>query len=493
MKFLCSTFLLFLSVIANAQLHYTWDAKVQAVYDAATSFKINEARRLSAIEKKTDPNNLSLQLLDGYADLYQLFFNESSSDYNTVYPQFDKRIDQIKSGPTNTPFYKYSLAVLNFQKAIIAIRFNKNWDAAFAFRRSYVLLKENSNNYPKFTPNNFYFGVLTSVIGAVPSNYQWILNFIGMKGDIQKGNTLVLNYIYGKDAYANMVKNEALLAYPYLVLNLEGNKKKALEFIEKTNYDLKKNHLHAYMATNIYLNNQQPKKAWIISNNIERSNDYLNMPFWNYERGYIQLNQLQLESAKQEYLEFVQSFKGSYYIKDAYEKLSWIAYLQSDMPKAEQYRQKVIALGNESADADKLALENAKSRAWPNATLLKARLLSDGGMQTQSLDILKATTIQNFSLLEDKTEYLYRFARDYDLMEDKDQAMRYYMATIDMGKNLKEYFAARSALQMGLIYEERKDFTNAVKSFHACINMKNKAFKNSLDQKAKAGLLRCEK
>ena len=68
-----------------------------------------------------------------------------------------------------------------------------------------------------------------------------------------------------------------------------------------------------------------------------------------------------------------------------------------------------------------------------------------------------------------------------------------YKRFILKGKNLKQYFAARSALQLGLIYEERKDFVAAIEYFKNCMEMKNTAFKNSLDQKAKSGILRCQK
>jgi tetratricopeptide (TPR) repeat protein len=78
-------------------------------------------------------------------------------------------------------------------------------------------------------------------------------------------------------------------------------------------------------------------------------------------------------------------------------------------------------------------------------------------------------------------------------MGDKDQAIKFYKSTIVKGKHLKQYFAARSALQLGLIYEERKDFVAAIEYFKNCMEMKNTAFKNSLDQKAKSGILRCQK
>jgi tetratricopeptide (TPR) repeat protein len=101
--------------------------------------------------------------------------------------------------------------------------------------------------------------------------------------------------------------------------------------------------------------------------------------------------------------------------------------------------------------------------------------------------------MRDFPIDEEKAEFVYRLARIHDLMGSKEQAVKFYKTAIEVGKNLKGYFASRSALQIGLIYEERKDFSNAIVYYTTCLNMKNIAFKNSLDQKAKSGLLRCEK
>ena len=94
---------------------------------------------LIAIEKLKNPNNLAYALLDSYADLYQLFFNESTTDYNTLYPQFKKRINIFKQGPKNSPFYLYSFGLLHLHKAVAAVRFDRNWEAALDFRKAYFM------------------------------------------------------------------------------------------------------------------------------------------------------------------------------------------------------------------------------------------------------------------------------------------------------------------------------------------------------------------
>jgi len=472
-RFIVLLFFLLASGELLAQRQYDWNDRVQTIYESITSLRIPEARKLIAIEKLKNPNNLAYALLDSYADLYQLFFNESTSDYNTLYPQFEKRISLLKEGPKNSPFHLYSLGLLHLHKAVAAVRFDRNWDAALDFRKAYFNFKDNSRLYPNFSPNNLYFGLLTTLIGSAPSNYQWMLNILGFNGNIIKGNELVLSYINSKDEYAKVCLNEALLIYPYLIMNFEGNAKKTFDFIEHNGYDFKKNHIHAYMATNLYLNHQNSIKALEIANGIEMTPAYLNIPFWHYEKGFAYFNQMKFDLAQKEFLYFTSQFKGNFYIKDAFEKLSWIALLQNNMKLAMFYRKELLSKGSEITDADKLAQQNANTGLWPNPLLLKARILSDGGFQKQALITLADKTTLDFNSPADKAEFSYRLARIYDIMGDQEQAIRFYKSTIQKGDGLPEYFASKAALQIGLIYEANKKFNEAIDYYNTCIAMKN--------------------
>jgi len=476
---------------AIGQYQYQWTARTQKIYESITSLRIPEARTLMNQDKIANASNLIYPLLESYADFYQLFLNENKEEYNRMNPAFEERIQLLEDGPKQSPYHLYSIALAHLHKSLIALRFNKNLEAGLDFRKAFLLFKENKKAYPNFSPNDVYLGLMTTVIGTIPKGYQWMANILGMSGKITEGNALVLKYIHSKDAFANQCRNEALFVYPYLVMNFEGNKKKMFDFIENTDYDFTNNHLHAYMATNLYLNNQQSQKALQIVSNINPANTYLDLPFWQLEMGYAYLNELKLDAAKNALQQFIIRFKGQFYVKDAFEKLSWIAYIQGDQAKANAYRSNVLSKGNDITDADKQALQNAKIGTWPHPILLRARLLSDGGYQQQALAILAGKTSKDFDNDADKTEFAYRLGRIYDLAGQPDQAIPFYSSAIEKGTNQPTYFAARAALQIGLIYEQKNNPTLAITFFNTCLEMKNHAFKNSLDQKAKTGIQRC--
>jgi hypothetical protein len=489
--FLLALVIIMMSSHAFGQYQYQWTTRTQKIYEAITSLSIPEARTLMSQDKKANASNLIYPLLESYADFYQLFLNENKDEYKRMYPAFEQRIELLEDGPKKSPYHLYSLALAHLHKSLIALRFNKNLEAGLDFRKAFLLFKENKKAYPNFSPNDVYLGLMTTVIGTIPKGYQWMANILGMSGKITEGNALVLKYINSKDAYANQCRNEALFVYPYLIMNFEGNKKKTFDFIEKTDYDFTNNHLHAYMATNLYLNNQQSQKALQIVSNLNPSSTYLDLPFWQLEIGYAYLNELKLDAAKNALQQFINRFKGQFYVKDAYEKLSWIAYIQGDQAKANAYRSNVLSKGNDITDADKQALQNAKKGTWPHPILLRARLLSDGGYQQQALSVLTGKTSKDFDKDADKTEFAYRLGRIYDLAGQPDQAIPFYTSAIEKGANQPEYFAARAALQIGLIYEQKNNPTLAMTFFNTCLEMKNHAFKNSLDQKAKTGIQRC--
>ncbi len=485
--------LLFACLTSEAQLSYTWNDRTQSIYESITSLRLPEAKKWIVADKKNNPNNLSYPLLESYANFYQLFLNENTQEYNQLYPNFKSRIELFEKGPQNSPYYLYSLGLAHLHKSLVAIRFDKNWEAALDFRKAYLNFKENKRKYPKFTPNDVYLGILTTAIGTIPKGYQWMANVLGLSGKISEGNAMVLRYINSKDELSERARNEALLVYPYLIMNFEGNKEKTFDFIHKNNYDFKNNQMHAYMATNLYLNHQQSAKALAIVTELNDADAYLKLPFWQLEIGYANLNELKLDKAHKAFTEFIATFKGNFYVKDAYERLSWIAYLQGDMKKANAYRTAVLKNGNQITDADKQAYQNAKSGKWPNPILLRARLLSDGGYQSQALSSLAGKTSIDFPSESEKTEFAYRLGRIYDLMGQDEQAIKFYTSAIEKGIGLTDYFAARAALQIGMIYEQKNNFTKAIQYFNTCIEMKNHAFKNSLDQKAKSGIQRCLK
>jgi hypothetical protein len=126
----------------------------------------------------------------------------------------------------------------------------------------------------------------------------------------------------------------------------------------------------------------------------------------------------------------------------------------------------------------------------PDISLLKARLLSDGGSYERALSQLSGKTTEDFKNLKYKIEFNYLMGRIYDLTSKDDLALKYYQKAIDLGKEEPYSFASNSALRSGMIYEKNKNKTRSKQYYNVAINMKDHDYENSIENRAKEGLKR---
>jgi tetratricopeptide (TPR) repeat protein len=327
--------------------------------------------------------------------------------------------------------------------------------------------------------------------GTIPDGYKWLSSLMGIKGSIKNGMTRLEKFFSATDEWASLFRDEAIFYYCYLKFYIQNDKEGVFNFIQSQKLDVVNNHLFTYLAANLGLNNQMAESAQKIILGRNTSPAYFVTPIWDMELGYAKLFHLEPDAAF--FLDrFVNTFKGKFYVKDVLQKLSWHYYLMGDKEKALFYRQKILQRGSTDTEADKQAQKEAGTTTWPNPLLLRARLLNDGGYHREALRLLHGKNANDFAPVEEKLEFAYRAGRLYDDLHADDQAMLFYKDAIALGEKRKEYFAARAALQIGFIYEKKGDKVSAAEWFRRCISMKDHDFKNSLDQRAKAGLARCE-
>ena len=185
----------------------------------------------------------------------------------------------------------------------------------------------------------------------------------------------------------------------------------------------------------------------------------------------------------------MQTNKGNNYIKDTYLHLGWIELFKGDEQGYASNLAKVKSNGSTYHDRDKQAL-NESNAPTPNKELLKARLYFDGGYLTKALELLNASNADDFTSQKDKAEYYYRLGRVNEGLGKDDLALANFQNAINTGRNLKYYYAAKSAVEMGKIYEQNKNAPKAKASFNTALSMKGHDQVNSIENEAKQGLRR---
>ncbi len=490
-QFLVISFILFYS-ICFAEKVYDFNTTCQQAYKEICQLKIKNATTLIEKAKLQNVNNLIPIYLESYIDIIELFFNEDLIEYTKRKENIDDRINILKKGNKNSALHLYCLSNAYLHKSIIHVRYGENMSAAWAARKAYLLIKENKEEFKTFAPNDLLLGTLQAITGTIPKSYQWIASILGMKGSLTNGMKVLKTFVNSNDPWAKFYDTESEFLYNYISYYIENKKEEALKRIQNTKLDLVNNHLLAYMATNLYVNGKQTELAKQIILNRNPSNEYLTTPVWDMQMGFIQLHKLELPEAITSFEKYLSSFKGNFYVKDVYQKLSWAYYLQGNIKAAENARLAVLQKGNTNSDADKHAFNDAKTNQWPNAILLKSRLLNDGGYNTDALALLSSITSNSFEREEEQLEFVYRLGRINDDLNKDAEAIKFYKQAIILGEFRKEYYAARAALQIGNIYENQLNKTESVKYYNICLNMGDHEYKNSLDQRAKSGIARCK-
>jgi tetratricopeptide (TPR) repeat protein len=473
------------------ELKYTFDFnnRCKQAYQAMVSLRIPEANRLLLDELRENPGNLIPVMLSNYDDCLTLLFNGNATEYKNRKGNLDKRIELIEKGDENSPWYNYCIGVLYFQWAAVHIRFNETFSGGTAFRKSFVTLKDNRKKFPDFRYNQVLLGVEEAVVGTIPDNYKWISNILGLRGDVRKGVNQIADFLNHRDGSATVLREEAIFYYCYLKFFLLSDPKSVWKYLDESELDFRNNHLYVFLKANLALNDNKAAVAEQVLNARNQGAGYLQVPIFDYQMG-VALLQKADDDCLVYFQRFLNKYKGNLFVKDAYQKMTFYCLSVGNLPQAINYKSKILKSGTTLVDADKQAQRFAGNTQLPNPFLLKARLLCDGGYFTQALAALKGRRAGDFPDIGDKLEFNYRYARIYALMGQPERAIAFYETTIRSGSTRQEHYAARSALELGQIYEQQGQNEKAIASYRQCLGMKNHDYKSSLDQKAKAGINR---
>lgn len=481
-----------LSGCLSAQKVYEFNSTCQQAYKDIGQLKIASGIALIEKAKQQNPNNLIPVFLESYIDVLELFFNEDAAEYKTRKENINNRISELKKGPEVSPFYRFCLSNVYLHKSVICIRYGENMSAAWDSKKAYSYIKENRKMFSTFSPNEMLYGSMQAITGTIPKGYKWLASILGMKGSVTEGMKTLSNFVNSNDPWARLFNNESQLIYCYLSYYVDNKKDETIQHISSSKLDVVNNHLFAYMAANLSINNKQTEFGKSIILNRNKSAEYLQTHIWDMQLGYALLHKLELADAITHFEKYLAAFKGNFYVKDIYQKISWAYYLQSNFAAAQKAKANILTKGGTDSEADKQALKEAKENKWYNVLLLRSRLLSDGGYNAEALKLLDGKTINSFDKPEEKLEFVYRLARIYDDMHKDEDAIKFYQKAIDLGKERTEYYAARAALQIGMLYEKQNNKPEAVRFYNICLDMDHHDYKNSLDQKAKSGIARCK-
>lgn len=457
-------------------------------YQLIFELKLNVARQMIASEKKTNPDNAIVPLLENYVDFFHLLTTDSKEDFNKLKVNKGPRLDQIAGNDDKSPYYLYAQAEINLQWALIRSRFGEQFNAAMEIKRANAYLQDNVKKFPSFHLNLKGLGLINAVLGSLPEGFMKnTLSTFGIRGNVKSGLAMMQKLVAGlpKSSYGPFYE-EAVFYYSFVLTDVTHSDNAYTETMKYADRISDTSLLKAYLKAYVCAKKGHNEEAIVALTERPSDSQYQAFPYLDYLMGIARLNKLDF-SGSVYFNKFLQRNKGVSYVKDSYLHLGWIALISGDVNGYKAYAEKVKTQGPAINERDKQAMTEVLAGP-PNTVLLKARLLFDGGYYTKSLEVLAAVKEQDLITLKDKTEYYYRLGRNNDELDKWDAALENYHKAVNYGKGLKVYFAANAALFMGKIYMKKKNFAKAKASFNIAINMKGHQYENSIESQARDSL-----
>jgi tetratricopeptide (TPR) repeat protein len=484
--FLCTV----LPATMFSQFHFTQGC--QQAYELVFDLQFEQAKSILKKEEQKQATNLMVPLIENYMDFLAVFISEDENLFNQLQPKREQRLNRITLAPDDDPMKRLAMAGIQLQWAMVKLKFGQQVSAAWEIRRSFLLVSENMRLFPEHLPNRIAMGVLYSLVGSIPTNYQWIARLASMQGTVEEGS-LMLQQAFNDCGISDSWKplqSEVLFYLTYIEMNLRPDKSHAQNLLGYFPASEDLPHLLLYAQTNLLMHLGMNDEALILLNSRDNSKARIPLAFLDYMTGECYLRKLEPIEAAIYYRRFLNHFNGKNYRSDAIRKLAWTELLQG---KNRSYKAEIIKISEAEIgliDADKQALRELQSGKEPDKELLKARLLFDGGYYSRAAEHMLTLGLPEQMEIGRRVEYYYRFGRIRHEQKIIQEAIIFYGKTIDEGKSLPVFYAANSALKLGEIFESAGEKEKSEKYYQLCLQIMPDEYRTSIHLKAKAGLNR---
>lgn len=476
---------------AGGGKYFSFSPTATDAYRKATSLRFGEAQAALAQMRDAEPDNLLGLFVENYMDFFAAFLDEDKDAYRRLTKNLNSRLDKISRGDAKSPYFLYVQAEMRLQGAILRGKFGDYLTAINETKQAYALLEENVRRHPDFAANKKSLGVLHALVGNVPDEYKWAVRmFGGMDGTIAQGLREVEEVIaFGQKNPDFVFTQESLVAYSFLLLHLGNQSETAWQTLKSANLKYWENPLAAFALSNLAIKTGRNDEAIAILEKCPTGAAYHPFHYRNFMLGLAKLQRLDAD-ANRPLEAFVSRYKGMSSLKEAYQKLAWHHLVAGNAAGYWANMAQVKTLGSDRFEPDKAALREANSGEIPDAKLLKARLLFDGGYYQRAADMLKNAAGNYAANPKQSLEYDYRMGRILHRLGKQPEAARFYAQAIAAGEKHPWYFACSAALQLGVLYEEKGDWKNARQAYQRCLAISPEEYGAGLHARAKAGLNR---
>jgi tetratricopeptide (TPR) repeat protein len=488
-------FFLFFTILysmPSEAMRYEFTPLATRAYKSTISLRFGDAYKDLAQMRLTEPDNLMYYYIADYVDAIKVIINEDKAEFNKLEKNRAKRLEELAKGPENSPYFLLTQAEVNLHWALARAKHDEYVTALKEVSTAYRMLKKNEKKFPDFIANKKCLCVMHAVIGIVPNELKWGLNLLNIEGTMEQGRAELDELVAYSKNHNFVFDDEVHCIYTFTMLYLGNQGETAWQTVLNSHLKAEKNPIAALGMANVALKTGHVNEAIEYLIKAPRSKNYFTVPYLDYYMGMAKLYRLDADANF--YLKkYVDSFKGKLGVKETYQKLAWYELINGNETGYWDNMKLVKTKGNTVSEPDKAAMNEVNAGLKPDPTLLKARLLFDGGQNEAALKMIQTKSLSDYHNNEAyKLEYTYRLGRIYHKLKNYGEAVNAYQKTIDDGRNQGFFYACNAALQIGLIYEEQKLLGKARDFYNLCLDINPDEYAMGLHQKAKAGLARCK-
>ena len=486
------------TLFANSlQANFVFTKRCQAAYRQMMLFNFDGANAILQSEKQLHPDNKVNDYISSYAVFWKAALNENEDAIDEYEDLIDDVIEAIEDDDQESPYKNFFLSDIYLRGAYLKAMESSYMSAAYKSNKAYNLVQKNREEYPDFIPNKKLIGLMNVGIGTVPKKYTWVLNLFNFEGNVKQGLKELeeLLSITANNSDYSYLMSESLLLYSFTMETFEVSKAsedklmKVYEW-ESIKKELPHNQFMIFSKASFLKHIKQTDHAIACIEGKQIADGAMHFYYLDFLMGECLLNKLDYSAAKY-FKKYATEYHGNSYRRAAYRKWAWTYLLQGNPKKYYEKMTECLEVGNDNRNSDNQATKEAEEGRAPNTSLLKARLLFDGGYYEQAVVMLKKSNPHTFNEREN-IEIWYRYGRIYDEWGNTQSAILNYERCIKAGRDKEYYFAANAALHLGFIYEKQGKKAEAKKQYEDCLDMDFDEYREGIEQKAKAGLERVD-
>jgi len=473
---------LFLFTHSSIASDFVWkfDPELQKAYQLIINLQPQKANEILS---KSHSNRLHKMYLQSLNETINILITEDHQGFVQIDQNFKDRLKYLESLPQNAETL-FLQAEITLQRGFCYLNLNQELNAVFAIRKAYQLTQETLKKYPDFAPIKKTSGVIQVMVGSVPEKYQWFVSLLGMKGSVKKGQQQLTEL---RNSGSSLSLEATMLFYTVKGF-LNQQFAEAAQGIQTCLKDQPDNKLLLFIGVNMLIKDGRSEEALVMIHDIDEQQGGLPMHYIDYLHAEVLLQKGDYTKSIELYRKFIKNFPSQSFKKDSYFKISICYWLLDDAKSAKANFEKAKVTGSDKAEPDRYAAMQLQEPTLPNKKLLKARFSTDGGYYEEATAALGSITPKDLPTLKDQTEYYYRKARLAHNTGEIAAAKIFYQQSIDMTRDNPWYFGANSALQLGYIAKDQRNYTVARKYFQMALDSPKHEYKNSIDSKARSEL-----